>query len=91
MREVGVLEAKTHLSALLDAIEKDGETVTITRHGRAVARLSPASETEDTPAPRRLSGKDLVARFRALQESILATHPEVADLTWEELKEDARR
>ena len=41
MREVGVLEAKTHLSALLDAIEKDGEAVMITRHGRAVARLSP--------------------------------------------------
>ena len=91
MREVGVLEMKTHLSALLAAVEKDGETVTITRHGRAVAKLSPANGADESPAPRRLSGKDLVARFRALQESILAAHPEVADLTWEELKEDARR
>jgi prevent-host-death family protein len=91
MREVGVLEAKTHLSALLDAVEKDGETVTITRHGRVVAKLSPANDGDEARAPRRLASKDLVARFRALQESILADHPEVADLTWEELKEDARR
>uniref|UniRef100_B0T1J2 Antitoxin n=1 Tax=Caulobacter sp. (strain K31) TaxID=366602 RepID=B0T1J2_CAUSK len=91
MREVGVLEAKTHLSALLDAVERDGEIVTITRHGRAVARLSPAGGADDAPAPRRLSGKALAARFQALHESILATHPEVADLTWEDLKEDARR
>ncbi|KAF0174653.1 MAG: hypothetical protein FD124_1067 [Alphaproteobacteria bacterium] len=40
MREVGVLEAKTHLSALLDEVEAGGEIV-ITRHGRPVARLSP--------------------------------------------------
>lgn len=89
MREVGVLEAKTHLSALLDAIEKDGEAVMITRHGRAVAKLSPAHG--DSQRPRRLAGKDLVAQFRALQAEILAAHPEVANLTWEDLKEDARR
>jgi prevent-host-death family protein len=41
MREVGVLEAKTRLSALLDEIEQTGEPVIITRHGKAVARLSP--------------------------------------------------
>lgn len=38
MREVGVFEAKNKLSALLDEIEHGGE-VTITRHGKAVARL----------------------------------------------------
>jgi prevent-host-death family protein len=41
MREVGVLEAKTRLSALLDEIERTGEPVIITRHGKAIARLSP--------------------------------------------------
>jgi prevent-host-death family protein len=41
MREVGVLEAKTRLSALLDEIERTGEPVVITRHGKPVARLSP--------------------------------------------------
>lgn len=41
MRTVGAFEAKTHLSQLLDEVEK-GATITITRHGRPVARLSPA-------------------------------------------------
>jgi prevent-host-death family protein len=37
---VGAYEAKTHLSALLAQVER-GETVTITRHGRPIARLIP--------------------------------------------------
>lgn len=38
MVEVGTYEAKARLSELLDKVEA-GETVVITRHGRAVARL----------------------------------------------------
>jgi prevent-host-death family protein len=38
--KVGAYEAKTHLAALLDRVER-GERVTITRHGRAVAVLVP--------------------------------------------------
>jgi prevent-host-death family protein len=40
MREVQASEAKTHLPRLLDDVER-GETVIITRHGRAIARLIP--------------------------------------------------
>jgi prevent-host-death family protein len=40
MKEVGAFEAKNKLSALLDEVER-GEEVTITRHGRPVARLVP--------------------------------------------------
>jgi prevent-host-death family protein len=40
MPEVGAFEAKTHLSHLLDQVER-GVTITITRHGRPVARLIP--------------------------------------------------
>ena len=39
---VGAFEAKTHLSELLARVEA-GETVTITKHGRPVARLVPAA------------------------------------------------
>jgi prevent-host-death family protein len=39
MNEVGVFEAKTKLSALLDRVEK-GEEIIITRHGKPVARLT---------------------------------------------------
>ena len=40
-RSVGVHEAKTHLSKLLEEVE-DGSTVEITNRGRVVARLVPA-------------------------------------------------
>jgi len=40
MREIQSSEAKTHLPQLLDAVEQ-GETIVITRHGRAIARLVP--------------------------------------------------
>jgi prevent-host-death family protein len=40
MKQVGVYEAKTKLARLLDEVEQ-GETITITRHGRPIARLVP--------------------------------------------------
>jgi len=40
MRQVGVYDAKTQLPRLLDEVER-GETITITRHGKPVARLVP--------------------------------------------------
>ena len=40
MREIQASAAKTHLPQLLDEVEQ-GETVIITRHGRAIARLVP--------------------------------------------------
>jgi len=40
MKTVGAYEAKTHFSELLRDVEK-GETVTVTRHGVAVARIVP--------------------------------------------------
>lgn len=43
MREIQASEAKTHLPQLLDDVER-GETVIITRHGRAIARLVPESD-----------------------------------------------
>lgn len=42
MTEVGAYEAKTNLPKLLDRVAK-GERITITKHGVAVAVLSPAS------------------------------------------------
>ena len=45
-------EAKTHLAQLLDRVER-GEELTISRHGRPVARLVPASPDHDLAAARR--------------------------------------
>ena len=44
MREVGAFEAKNKFGQLLDWVER-GEEVTITRHGKEVARLVPARHT----------------------------------------------
>jgi prevent-host-death family protein len=41
MREVGAFEAKNKLGQLLDQVER-GEEITITRHGKQIARLVPA-------------------------------------------------
>jgi prevent-host-death family protein len=49
---VGSFEAKTKLAELLDKVEA-GETVTITRRGKAVARLVPATVDADERARRR--------------------------------------
>jgi len=45
---VGSYEAKTNLARLLDEVE-GGKTVTISRHGRPVARLVPASPAAADP------------------------------------------
>jgi prevent-host-death family protein len=41
-RTIGAFEAKNRLSELLQLVE-NGEEVTITRHGKAVAKLVPAN------------------------------------------------
>lgn len=87
MRRVGVLEAKTNLSALLDDVEATGEVIVITRHGKPVARLSPEHLTEKTG--RRLSGHELAERARAFRDK-QAPDPEWAALSWEDLKAIAR-
>lgn len=42
MASVGAFEAKTHFSSLLERVEK-GEQIIITRHGKPVAKLVPAT------------------------------------------------
>ena len=49
MRQVGVYDAKTQLPRLLDEVEK-GETITITRHGRPIAKLVPIERPTMTVA-----------------------------------------
>jgi prevent-host-death family protein len=46
MREIGAFEAKNKLGQLLDLVEQ-GEEITITRHGKEVARLVPSRPVRD--------------------------------------------
>jgi len=60
--DVSVYEAKTHLSRLIGEVEA-GLEVTITRHGKAVAKLVPVGDGVDERAA-------AVARLRALKREV---------------------
>lgn len=78
MKHVGIFEAKTNLSRLIEQVEK-GQEVTITRHGkpvvklvRARAELTPEQIAERKEAIKRL--QEIAARLKinATQEEIKA-------------------
>jgi prevent-host-death family protein len=79
MKQVGIFDAKTHLSSLVDEVEKGGEIV-ITRHGKPVAKLVRAEKSDD-----RLSPEQVEKRRQALKElreiglrlKINATHEQI--------------
>jgi prevent-host-death family protein len=64
MDSVGAFEAKTHLSDLLDRV-RQGETITITRHGVPAAMLVPVEETGSKP-----THQEVVEGMRALRKRI---------------------
>ncbi len=77
-REVGVYEAKTHLARLLDEVE-NGESITITRHGKPIARLVPL-------ALRHRSVDELMDAAREAR-----ANRTLGDLTIREMIEEGRR
>lgn len=58
---VGAYEAKTHLASLLDRVAA-GQRFVITRHGQAVAMLSPVEDHADTLA--------VIQELRALSDTV---------------------
>ena len=81
MKFVGSYEAKTHLPRLLSQVAK-GESITITKRGRPIARIVPASDETQNVA-------DLVEAMLAFRDQkgpILGD-----DLTVRELIEEGRR
>ena len=77
MDKIGAFEAKNTLGSLLDRVEQ-GEQIVITRHGKAVARLVPATGAIDHSQAR-----GAAERIRT-RSSQIAVRP----LNWEELKPD---
>jgi prevent-host-death family protein len=69
MRSVGLFEAKTKLSELCDRVDRRGEAVTITRRGRAIARLVPIAPGKgaDSIWDRR---RGFIERIGALQDDL---------------------
>lgn len=64
MRTIGAFEAKNRLSELLAAVE-NGEEVTITKHGRPVARLVPAGKPDAARVAAAIAGlKELRGKIK---------------------------
>lgn len=80
MKHVGIFDAKTHLSSLVDEVEKGGEIV-ITRHGKPVARLVRAAKPGD-----RLSPEAVEKRRQALKDLREIGQRLKLNLTYEEIK-----
>jgi prevent-host-death family protein len=83
METVGSYEAKTHLPRLLERVER-GETFIITRHGKAVARLVPA-----TPTAARPEIAEVIEAMRVFQEQEAPTLGD--DLSVRDLINEGRR
>ena len=66
MQEIGAFEAKNKLAALLDRVER-GEEIVITRHGKAVARLVPATVGGIDKSQARAAAERIRARARNLK------------------------
>ena len=84
MATVGSYEAKTHLPRLLERVEQ-GETITITRHGKPVARLVPAA-AGTTPRP---DVAEVIEAMRVFQEREAPTLGD--DLSIRDLIDEGRR
>jgi prevent-host-death family protein len=76
MERIGIFEAKAQLSSLLDEVERGGE-VTITRHGKPIAKLVQATAelSPDEIAKRKNAIRNLRALARKLK--ITATQEEI--------------
>ena len=79
MITVGAFEAKTHLSSLLERVER-GEEVLITRHGKAIARLVPAAVAD------RARVEEAIAKLKKLRAG-----SSLGGLSWKELRDEGRR
>ncbi len=79
MTNVGAYEAKTHLPALLERVAR-GESFTITKHGRAVAVLTPANEDGA------LDAGDVAAELRAFRHG-----RKLGDIVLRDLINEGRR
>ena len=74
MKEVGAFEAKSRLGRLLDWVEA-GEEVTITRRGKAVARLVPPKSPFDAER-----GQKIAARIREMRQGVTLGELKIRDL-----------
>ncbi len=78
MKKVGVFEAKTHFSALIEEAG-NGETIMVTKNGRAVAQIGP------------VVARGAKTKAEEAMKRILASKATLGRLTIRQLIEEGRR
>ncbi|HEX3882343.1 MAG TPA: type II toxin-antitoxin system prevent-host-death family antitoxin [Stellaceae bacterium] len=78
MITVGAFQAKTHLSSLLDRVA-GGEEVTITKHGKPIARLISVEKADQANVDRAV---ERLRRFR--------NGKTLGGLSWKALRDEGR-
>ena len=84
MREIGAFDAKTHLSQLLERTSH-GESFAITKHGRVIAFLTPASNKP------KLAIHDVIAGIMSLRRKITKRGVKMTLQDIDDLKKSGRR
>ncbi len=79
MQTVGAFQAKTYFSSLLEQVEK-GEQIIITKHGRPVARLIPATGMSQEAI------KSTIQQFKKMAQA----HT-LEGLDWKQLRDEGRK
>lgn len=63
-KSIGSFEAKTHLSSIIDDVQKGGEYI-ITKRGKPVAKLIPFRDQEGS-----MKIEDIVSRFDSIRNNV---------------------
>jgi prevent-host-death family protein len=79
MITVGTLEAKTHLSALLERAAA-GEEILVTKHGKPFARIVGAKMRDQTAV------NSAIDRLKQLRKGTT-----LGDLNWKDLRDEGRK
>lgn len=79
MQTIGAFQAKTHFSNLLNQVEK-GAYIIITRHGRPVAKLIPATGIDCA------STEQVIQRIKQFSQS-----HKLGGLDWKKLRDEGRK
>jgi prevent-host-death family protein len=78
MITVGAFQAKTHLSSLLERVAR-GEEVTITKHGKPIARLIAVDKADQADVDRAVDGLRQFRKGKTL-----------GGLSWKALRDEGR-
>jgi prevent-host-death family protein len=75
--EIGIFEAKTHFSEVVDKVLRNGRPITVTRRGKPAVEISPIRSTSKP----RMSRSEAFAELDKLRQEVpRMTHQEIVDL-----------